>query len=194
MELQTMQNMAQEVDNVEAENLTEPNQPDKADAPKEPKEALETTLTKLLRENKDIQSEFDQRISKALQTARAKWEKEASMTEEERVSQALKDREEAIAKREEAQEQRERFSTALDLLRSAHLPEELADIVSLSHPDEMKPLVDSIKGFWDDQMTEQLKATAKQIPAAASDGYRAGSDASPFRSLQEFATKNRKVK
>ena len=98
----------------------------------------------LLRD-KGFQSEFDKRVSRALETVRGKWaqeterriqqaraaaEERARMTGEERIAHDFAERMKQLDAREAALQRREMHAEALRMLRERGLPEELVGAVN----------------------------------------------------------------
>lgn len=94
---------------------------------------------------RDFQSEFDRRVSRALETARGKWaqeterriqqaraaaEERARMTGEERIAHDFAERMKQLDAREAALQRREMHAEALRMLRERGLPEELVGAVN----------------------------------------------------------------
>lgn len=106
----------------------------------------------LLRE-KDFQSEFDRRISRALETARSKWAQEtrqkieqarreeqqiARMSSDERISAEYAQREAELRERESLLIERELRADAVKMLNERGLPPELAGAINYSSEESMK--------------------------------------------------------
>lgn len=108
----------------------------------------------------DYQSEFDKRVTKALNTAKAQWEKDAQareeaarteaerlakMTAQQKAEHEAKEREEKIAARERAVTLRELKAEAYATLAERELPKELADVLDYSDADKCKASIDAIE-------------------------------------------------
>ena len=106
----------------------------------------------LLRD-RDFQSEFDRRISRALETARGKWAQEtrqkieqarreeqqiARLNNDERISQEYAVREAELVKRENLLFERELRAEAVKMLNERGLPPELAGAINYSSEESMK--------------------------------------------------------
>lgn len=106
----------------------------------------------LLRD-RDFQSEFDRRISRALETARSKWAQEtrqkieqarreeqqiARLSSDERVSAEYAQREAELAQRESLLFERELRADAAKMLNERGLPPELAGAINYSSEESMK--------------------------------------------------------
>lgn len=108
----------------------------------------------------DYQSEFDKRVTKALNTAKAQWEKDAkareqaarteaerlaNMTAQQKAEHEAKEREDQIAARERAVTLRELKAEALGTLAERKLPKELADVLDYSDAEKCKTSLDAIE-------------------------------------------------
>lgn len=113
----------------------------------------------LLKE-KEFQSEFDRRVSRALETARGKWAREmeekiahacaeaeerARMTGEERMAHDLAEREAQLAMREKEITGREMRAEALRILQERGLPEELAGAVNYTDAETVQASLDNVE-------------------------------------------------
>lgn len=111
----------------------------------------------LLKE-KEFQSEFDRRVSRALETARGKWaketeeriqrecaaaEKRARMTGEERMAHDFAEREAQLKAREQEIMRRELRAEAMRLLQERELPHELADAMNYASAEALQESVDA---------------------------------------------------
>ena len=111
----------------------------------------------LLKE-KDFQSEFDRRVSRALETARGKWVREmnerieqaraeaearARMTGEERLAHDLAEREAQLEAREKEITGRELRAEAVRLLEERGLPRELAGAVNYASAEAVQQSLDA---------------------------------------------------
>lgn len=113
----------------------------------------------LLKE-KGFQSEFDRRVSRALETARGKWAKEteerirreceaaearARMTGEERMAHDFAEREARLEAREKEITGRELRAEAMRLLQERGLPSELADAVNYGSAENLQESMDAVE-------------------------------------------------
>ena len=111
----------------------------------------------LLKE-KDFQSEFDRRVSRALETARGKWAQEtkqkveharaeaerlARMSGEERMAHDFAQREAELAQRERTIVRRELRAEALRMLSERRLPAELAEALSYESAEQVNASMDA---------------------------------------------------
>ena len=106
----------------------------------------------LLRE-RDFQSEFDRRVSRALETARGKWaqeterriqqaraqaEERARMTGEERMAHDFAERQKQLEAREKDILRRELQADAMRMLQERGLPAELAGVVNYESAESVQ--------------------------------------------------------
>ena len=111
----------------------------------------------LLRE-RDFQSEFDRRVSRALATARGKWAQETErriesvraeaearmrMTGEERMAHDFAERQRQLEQREMELTRRELRAEAMRMIQERGLPAELAGIVNYSSAEGMQESLDA---------------------------------------------------
>ena len=111
----------------------------------------------LLRE-KNFQSEFDRRVSRALETARGKWaqeterriqqaraaaEERARMTGEERMAHDFAQRQQQLDEREQALNRRELQAEALRMLAQRGLPPQLAGAMDFSGAQQLQASLDA---------------------------------------------------
>lgn len=135
---------------------------DGTDAPntEQGQEPKPKTLDDILKENPEFQKEFDRRMSKGLETGKAKWQKEAeekaahekseaerlaAMTAEQRAEESYKKREGELTKREQELLRREMKATARDTLTERGLPAELLDSLDLSSAENCTASIDRIE-------------------------------------------------
>lgn len=143
-------------------------------------------------ENPANQSEFDKRVTKALETARAKWEAESKLSDEEKASQKMTEREQSLDQREAELNKREFTAAIKDKLLTKKLPAAFAEVLAEGCSDEtIDATLSAIEQEWAAQMNEQIKAVARQKEPLAG-GVQV--EASARDNLAEFARKNRKVK
>lgn len=136
----------------------------------------------LLRE-RDFQSEFDRRISRALETARGKWaqeterrieraraeaEKLARMSGEERMAHDLALREAALNEREGAIARRELRAEAAKLIAERRLPPELADALCYESAESVNASLDAAERAFQSAVQCGVEERMRgRLPAAA---------------------------
>lgn len=158
---------------------------EQVETPEETKENKEVTKTYTEEElNKKLQSETDRRVSKALETAKAKWEEEykanleqakseaeklASMSAEERARAEFEKEKEAWQKEKTEFEKEKMKLEATKLLNSEGLPITFVDYVLTDSAEGVKENIKVFKEQWnkelDEAITERLKGKA---PASGS--------------------------
>ena len=133
-----------------------------ADPAEETPEATPPTFDELLKD-KNNQSEFDRRVSKALETAKAKWaeeeavkleavkteaEKLAKMNAEQKAEHERQKRDKELADREALLTLRELRAEAAVTLSEKGLPKELIDSVNFKDADSCKKSIESLETVW----------------------------------------------
>lgn len=105
----------------------------------ENKEAASSWDFETLLKDREFQSEFDRRVSRALETARSKWAREmeqqvqqARLDGEERMALDLAEREARLEEREREIAARELKAETMRILQERGLPMELADVIDHS--------------------------------------------------------------
>lgn len=140
-----------------------------------------------LKSNKEYQSEFDRRISKAIETAKIKWREEAEEKINEKVSEAQRlakmtadqkakyeqeQAEKRLADREAEITKRELKITAIDMLNDKNLPIELVDCLSYTDAESCNKSVKAIETAFqkavtkavDDRLRGTVPKTGHSIP------------------------------
>lgn len=129
----------------------------------ENKGAETQTFDDLLKGNKDYQAEFDRRVSKGLETAKAKWQQEAEakiaeakteaeklakMNAEQKAEHERQKRDKELADREALLTLRELRAEAAVTLSEKGLPKELIDSVNFKDADSCKKSIESLETVW----------------------------------------------
>lgn len=110
--------------------------------------AKPSDLNALLKADKAMQSQFDKLMSKALETAKGKWQQEQSMTAEQLAAARLAEQEGTLTKREQELNRRELRATALGTLGEKGLPASLIGCVALESEEAMaQSLAEAEKAF-----------------------------------------------
>lgn len=158
--------------------------------PQDPTKKIELTEEELA---KKIESESDKKLEKALQTARAKWEKEfqekleqekkeaerlAKLSERERKEEELKKREEEIEKRLRELELKELKTDAIADLNNKGLPSEFADFLLADDAEKTLENINRFKETFDKAVNEAVKERLRQDTPPAGGGNIA--DKNPF--------------
>jgi hypothetical protein len=117
------------------------------------------TFDELLKD-KAFQSEFDKRITKALDTAKAKWdtaaqeqiakakteaEKLAKLSADEKMKYEQEKREADLVKREAELTRRELRAAALETLSEKGLPHELVDVIAFTDAEGTKASIEGVE-------------------------------------------------
>lgn len=140
----------------------------------EPKPA---DLNALLKGDKALQSQFDKLVSKALDTAKTKWQQEQSMTAEQLAAAKLKEQEDGLSQREQELAKRERRASALGTLGEKGLPVSLIDCIALDSDDTMKETLEkaekAFRASVDAAVKDKLKGGAPKDNSGGGDAYKA---------------------
>lgn len=147
---------------------------------------------------RDFQSEFDRRVSRALETARGKWAQDtqrkieqaraeaealARMSGEERMAHQFAQREAQLNAREQEILRRELRADAIRMARERGLPEELAGVMDFANPEQMEQGMDAVGTAFHAAVQSGVEARMRGMaPAAARHEKPAGeSDADYYR-------------
>lgn len=109
-----------------------------------------------LKKNPSFQSEFDRRVTKGLETARAKWESEtaekvseaerlAKMTAEQKAQHEREKKEKELTDRERALSLKELRATASETLTQKGLPLALLDSLSLENAEKCNASIEAVE-------------------------------------------------
>ncbi len=138
-----------------------------------------------LLKNKDYQSEFDKRVNKALETARAKWDeqKKAELTEQEKLAKMKADEKEKYEREKQEKQLREReaeitrrelTASAKETLIEKGLPPELAAVLNCSDAEACKKSLDAVetafKATVEKAVNDKLRGSAPKQGAANGSG------------------------
>lgn len=141
-------------------------------APTENKAVL--SFEELLK-NKDYQSEFDRRVTKALETAKANWEKEeqvkqteakrlAAMNEEQKAEHKRAQAEKQLAEREAAVTKRELTATAKEQLIEKGFPPELSGVLDYSNAEKCKQSIETVSSVFSQAVEKAVNERLKSPP------------------------------
>ena len=128
---------------------------DKETADGEQQSEHKPTFDDMLKD-KDMQSEFDKRVSKALETAKAKWQKDADekiteakrlekMNAEQKAQYEREKLDKQLAEREAAITKRELTATAKETLIEKGLPAELSSVLDYSSAENCSNSIDTLE-------------------------------------------------
>lgn len=126
--------------------------------------------------DKDMQSEFDKRVSKALETAKTKWQKDADeklseakklekMNAEQKAEYQRKQTEEKLAKREAEVTRRELMAEAKVQLADNGLPVGLAAVLDYTGADECKTSIETVSKAFAEEDTILDVIGRDELPA-----------------------------
>ena len=125
--------------------------------------------------NKEYQSEFDRRVSKAIDTAKEKWQKEADekiseakrlekMNAEQKAEYQRKQAEEKLAKREAEVTRRELMAEAKAQLAEKGLPVTLSEVLDYSDADKCKASIEAVSKAFSDSVEAAVNERMKGKP------------------------------
>ena len=150
------------------DNNVQQNQNVGADVPK--------TFDEMLKES-NYQSEFDRKVQKSLETAKAKWEaeQEAKQSEAEKLAQMKDDErrnyelEQARKKQEEAELRLSAYELKEEAIKMANIPETQVDVSLLNLIDfrsikaeQVEPTIKNIKKVFDSAVENEVNKRLKE--------------------------------
>lgn len=123
-----------------------------------------TTTEEKTYTEKELQSYADRRVSEAMKTARSKFENEkaeaerlASMTAEERYTEELNKREQALAEREKQVAMLENKAAASKILDEKGLSISLVDLVLADNAEDMKAKIDLLDKAFNASVQKEIE-------------------------------------
>lgn len=126
---------------------------------------------KLSAERNKLREQFDKELEDKLNAAKADWEKQAKMTEDERATAAQKAKEEALAERERQVTLRERRAEATTMLSEKNIPTAFVEYVLDEDADKMAEKIDTLTKTWSDELKKAVKgAVSGNTPEDKSKG------------------------
>lgn len=139
--------------------------------------APEPTFDDMLK-NKNFQSEFDKRVTKAIETSKAKWDEEAKaekeeaaklakMNAEEKARHEHEKREKAVAEREAAVAKRELTAEAISQLSEKGLPVTLADCLNYTNAEECKKSMEKLEKAFNSAVEKRVNDMLRGTPPKA---------------------------
>lgn len=152
------------------------------------------TLDDHLKGNPESQKEFDRRVTKALETAREKWEKEATereteaaklakMTAEQKAEHERQKRENDLAKREADLNRRELRATAAQSLSEKGLPTALLDCLNYQDAESCNKSIDTIETAFRAAVQRGVEERMKGTTPTATGSSEAAADAAMRKAL-----------
>lgn len=149
------------------------------------------SFDEILKADKNYQSEFDRRVSKALETSKAKWEQEYSAKIEEAKTEAQKlakmnadekakfeqdKRIKALEAREQEITTRELKAQAYETLASKNLPKDLVDILNYSNAESCNKSIESVEKAFQTAVEKAVndKLRGQEVPKGGQGGVSNG--------------------
>lgn len=141
----------------------------------------------MLKNNPTFQAEFDRRMSKGLETAKGKWEQEATarlkaarteaeklakMTAEQKAEHERQKREEDLSKRERDLTRRELRAQAAETLTQKGLPTGLLDTLNYADADTCQKSIEAVEKAFRDAVQSGVEGRLKGGAPAGSGGNR----------------------
>ena len=136
------------------------------------------TFDEMLKES-NYQSEFDRKVQKSLETAKAKWEaeQEAKQSEAEKLAKMKDDErrnyelEQARKKQEEAELKLSAYELKEEAIKMANIPETQVDVSLLNLIDfrsikaeQVEPTIKNIKKVFDSAVENEVNKRLKETP------------------------------
>ncbi len=168
-----------------------------------PPEKFELTQKEL---DKKIESEADRKLNSALQKKQQEWdsqlqekinealkEKErlSKLSEKERKEEEMTQKEKELARREAEIERKLLRSEAVDDLQAKGLPSDFADILLGKDAESTLENINKFKKSFDEAVNEAVKAKLRQDPPPAGGG---GMGSSKGTSVKDIAAESRLIK
>ena len=123
------------------------------------------TFDEMLKES-NYQSEFDRKVQKSLETAKAKWEAEQEAKDDERRNYEL---EQARKKQEEAELKLSAYELKEEAIKMANIPETQVDVSLLNLIDfrsikaeQVEPTIKNIKKVFDSAVENEVNKRLKE--------------------------------
>lgn len=111
----------------------------------------------------NTRKEHEKELEKEREKARSDAENYAKMTEKEKEEAKLKERIEKLEAKERELNNKELLTNIKADLQEKELPIDFADmLLTLQDNDKIKESIENIKEQWDEQITEAIKASARQ--------------------------------
>ncbi len=138
-----------------------PDKPDVKSKDQEPtpktfsQEEVNNVVSKRINE---INAKNEEKIKKAIQEAKAEWEKQSQMSDEEKQKEEMSKKEQEIAERERKLTLQERSIATKAVLQDKGMPTELADYLIDVDKDTTDSNVEKISKVWDEALSKAVEA------------------------------------
>ena len=133
-------------------------------SPADGERAAENSLDTLLQGDAGLQSQFDQKVSKALNTARNNWEKARAETESQAAERQLTEQEQELKERERALLVRERRAAATVALGQRGLPGELAECLRYEDDESVTQSMDAVERAFSAEVQKAVRERLTGTP------------------------------
>lgn len=121
-------------------------------------------LDALLQGDASLQSQFDQKVSKALNTARSNWEKAQAEADDQRAAQRQNEQERELNAREQAILLRERKAEATADLGKRGLPVELAECLRYENDESLAQSLDAMEKAFSAEVQRAVQERLAGMP------------------------------
>lgn len=106
----------------------------------------------------EINAKNEEKMKKAIQEAKAEWEKQSQMSDEEKQKEEMSKKEQEIAERERNLTLQERSIATKAVLQDKGMPTELADYLIDVEKDTTDSNVEKISKVWDEALSKAVEA------------------------------------
>lgn len=112
---------------------------------------------KISAERKKMAAQYEKEKQKALDEAKAEWERQAKLTDEQKATEAQKAKEKALEERERQVTLRERQAEATTKLSEKNIPVAFVEYVLDEDADKMAAKIDTLSKTWSDELKKAVK-------------------------------------
>ena len=117
----------------------------------------------------ELNKKSDETTKQAVSDAISEYERKAKLTEEERVTEAQKEKLKEIEEREHSITMRERKSDCLLALSKKNIPADFADYLIDNDAEKMAANIESFSTIWEEKLMEGVQAKLKASGATPTD-------------------------
>ena len=117
----------------------------------------------------ELNKKSDEKTKQAVADAISEYERKAKLTEEERATEAQKEKLKEIEEREHSITMRERKSDCLLALAKKNIPADFADYLIDNDAEKMTANIESFSNLWEEKLMEGVQAKLKASGATPTD-------------------------
>lgn len=117
----------------------------------------------------ELNKKSDEKTKQAVSDAISEYERKAKLTEEERVTEAQKEKLKEIEEREHSITMRERKSDCLLALSKKNIPADFADYLIDNDAGKMAANIENFSTLWEEKLMEGVQAKLKASGATPTD-------------------------